>query len=146
MSAQKTVDGSGLNELDQHGSIATDMWTSAAGDPAPWIQYEFDMAYKLDKMLVWNSNQLIETFVGIGARDVVIEYSLDGIEWTVLEGATLLNQAPGLFNLLGAFLRDLFCLLGSFLYRLCGLLSCVVNRFAGLFCGALLLAGRKRKR
>ena len=31
MEASKTVDGSGLNELDQHSTTATDMWFSGAG-------------------------------------------------------------------------------------------------------------------
>jgi hypothetical protein len=95
MSPQKTVDDSGLNELDQHGTLATDMWLHAVGDPNPSIQYEFDRAYKLHQALVWNSNQLIEAFVGLGAKDVVIETSLDGAEWVALEDATQLNQAPG---------------------------------------------------
>ena len=92
---ENTVNGSGLNELDQHSTTATDMWLSGLGDPTPSIQYEFDKAYKLDQLLVWNSNQLIESFIGLGAKDVVIETSLDGAEWTVLEGATLFNQATG---------------------------------------------------
>jgi len=71
------------------------MWLSGMGDPAPWIQYDFDKVYKLDALLVWNSNQLVESFVGLGAKDVVIETSVDGAEWTVLEGATLFNQATG---------------------------------------------------
>ena len=91
---EKTIDGSGLNELDQHSTEATDMWLSA-GEATPWIQYEFDKAYKLHEMLVWNQNQLIEAFVGLGAKDVVVEHSLDGNEWTVLEGATQFAQAPG---------------------------------------------------
>ena len=95
MSPQKTIDGSGLNELDQHGTTATDMWLHAVGDANPSIQYEFDMAYKLHQLIVWNSNQMIESFLGLGAKDVVIETSLDGAEWVVLEGATQLNQAPG---------------------------------------------------
>ena len=95
MGPEKTIDGSGLNELDQHNTTPTDMWLSGMGDPTPSLQYEFDKAYKLDQLLVWNSNQLIESFIGLGAKDVVIETSLDGAEWTVLEGATLFNQAPG---------------------------------------------------
>jgi len=95
MDPANTVNGSGLNELDQHSTDATHMWLSGMGDAAPWIQYEFDKAYKLHEMLVWNSNQLIESFIGLGAKDVVVEHSLDGAEWTVLEGATLLNQATG---------------------------------------------------
>jgi hypothetical protein len=95
MGPENTINGVGLNELDQHSTEPTDMWLSGMGDPNPSIQYEFDRAYKLHEMLVWNSNQLIEAFVGIGARDVVIEYSLDGAEWTILDGATQFAQAPG---------------------------------------------------
>jgi hypothetical protein len=94
MGPEKTVDGSGLNDQDQHSTTATEMWLSAAG-AAPWIQYDFDKAYKLHQLLVWNSNQMIEAFVGLGAKDLVIETSVDSIEWTVLEGATLFNQATG---------------------------------------------------
>jgi hypothetical protein len=95
MGPGNTINGIGLNELDQHSVEGKEMWLSGMGDLTPWIQYEFDKAYKLDEMLVWNSNQLIESFVGIGAKDVVIEYSTDGIDWLVLEGATELAQAPG---------------------------------------------------
>ena len=95
MGPEKTVDGSGLNELDQHSTMATDMWLSGVGDPNPSIQYEFDMTYKLHQLIVWNSNQLIESFVGLGAKDVVVETSIDGAEWIVVEGATLFNQATG---------------------------------------------------
>jgi hypothetical protein len=95
MGPENTINGIGLNELDQHSTEGTDMWLSGMGDPAPSIQYAFDKVYKLDQMLVWNSNQLIESFVGIGAKDVLVEHSVDGAEWTALEGATLFNQAPG---------------------------------------------------
>jgi hypothetical protein len=94
MGPDKTVDGSGLDALDQHSVTGTDMWLSGPG-ANPWIQYDFDKVYKLDALLVWNSNQMIESFVGLGAKDVVIETSADGIEWTVLEGASLFNQATG---------------------------------------------------
>jgi len=95
MGPEKTIDGSGMNALDQHSTLGSDMWLSGMGDPAPSIQYDFDKVYKLDEMLVWNSNEMVESFVGLGAKDVVIETSMDGAEWTVLEGATLFNQAPG---------------------------------------------------
>ena len=95
MGPEKTVDGSGLDALDQHGIDGATMWLSGVGDVTPWIQYDFDKVYKLDKLLVWNSNQIIESFIGLGAKDVVIETSMDGAEWTVLEGAVLLNQATG---------------------------------------------------
>ena len=95
MGPENTINGVGLDELDQHSTEPTEMWLSGVGDPTPSIQYEFDKAYKLHEMLVWNSNQVVEAFVGIGAKDVVIEYSLDGAEWTILEGATQFAQAPG---------------------------------------------------
>jgi len=96
MGPEKTIDGSGMNELGQHSTEATDMWLSGMGDGAPSIQFEFDKVYKLDKALVWNSNQIIESFVGLGAKDVVVEHSLDGAAWTVLDGASQFAQAPGL--------------------------------------------------
>ena len=98
MGPEKTVDGSGLNDMDQHSTLAPTMWLSGMGDPTPSIQYAFDKAYKLHQMQVWNSNQAIEVFVGLGAKDVTIETSLDGTTWTLLEGATLFNQATGTAN------------------------------------------------
>jgi hypothetical protein len=61
------------------------MWLSAAdgGRPA-WIQYEFDKAYKLHEMLVWNYNVAFEHVLGYGLRNVTITYSEDGIAWETL--------------------------------------------------------------
>ena len=89
---EKTIDGSGLMD-DLHGVSAGDMWISSS-IPAT-LEYAFDQAYKLHELWVWNSNQIIEAFVGFGAKDVVIEHSLDGENWTVLEGVGPLAQAPG---------------------------------------------------
>jgi len=96
MIPEKTVDGSGLDALDQHSNDPMDMWLSGMGDPTPSIQYEFDKAYKLHALWVWNSNQSIESFVGLGAKDVTIEVSIDGTDWTLLEGTPPFAQAPGL--------------------------------------------------
>jgi hypothetical protein len=95
MGPEKTVDASGLNELDQHSADAADMWLSGTGDAVPWIQYEFDRAYKLHEMRVWNSNQLIESFVGLGAKDVTITYSVDAVDWMQLEDVAPFAQATG---------------------------------------------------
>jgi len=95
MIPEKTIDGSGLDALNQHSSQPKDMWLSGMGDPTPSIQYEFDKAYKLHEMWVWNSNQLIEGFVGLGAKDVSIEVSTNGTDWTLLEGTPPFAQAPG---------------------------------------------------
>ena len=86
MTAVKTVDGSGLSADGLHSSVDVDGWLSAPGFPLPaWIQYEFTQAYKVRQMRVWNSNQKVETFLGFGAKSVLIEYSLDGTTWTTLK-------------------------------------------------------------
>jgi hypothetical protein len=94
---EKTVDSSGLDEFDQHSIIGTDMWLSAFGGVQPtWIQYEFDKAYALYELWIWNSNQQIEPQLGVGIMDVMIEYSLDGEDWTKLDDNDfVLNAATG---------------------------------------------------
>ena len=93
MEASKTIDGSGLNALDQHSSQPTDMWLTLTD--GSWIQYEFDRAYKLHEMLVWNSNQVIEPFIGFGVKEALVETSLDGITWDQVEGVGPFSQASG---------------------------------------------------
>jgi hypothetical protein len=90
---EKTVDSSGLNAADEHSTATEDGWVSAKGDPQ-WIQYELPDVCKLDKMLVWNSNQTLEELFGFGAKDVTIEYSPDGAAWTEL-GTFEFARAPG---------------------------------------------------
>jgi len=89
-----TVNGSGLNDGDQHSVEVTHMWLSDEASPK-WIQYEFDKAYKVDQLWVWNANQMIEAFVGFSAKNVTIEYSLDGQTWTVLEGVPEFSRGSG---------------------------------------------------
>jgi len=98
MGPENTINGSGLDALDQHSSEPTAMWLSGMVDPAPNLTYEFDKAYKLHEMLVWNSNQAVENFVGLGAKDVVIETSTDGETWVQLEGVAPFAQATGQAN------------------------------------------------
>ncbi|HSV98844.1 MAG TPA: LamG-like jellyroll fold domain-containing protein [Sedimentisphaerales bacterium] len=83
--AQNTVNGSGLNAADQHSVELTQMWMSGNAKPH-WIQYQFDQVYKLDELWVWNANQIVEAFVGFGAKDVTVEYSTDGAAWATLDG------------------------------------------------------------
>ncbi|MEN6424223.1 MAG: discoidin domain-containing protein, partial [Phycisphaerales bacterium] len=82
--ASKTIDRSGLDELDQHGVDLKTMWVTPGGLPA-WIQFCFDKVYKLHELWVWNANSELEVFMGFGAKDVTIEYSTDGETWTALE-------------------------------------------------------------
>jgi hypothetical protein len=95
MGAQNAVNGSGLNDRDEHSTEPTQMWMTTGAKPA-WIQFELDKVYKLDNMVVWNSNQGIEGFLGFGAKDVTIEYSTDGVAWTILERVPEFAQATGL--------------------------------------------------
>ena len=90
---ENTINGSGMAE-DLHGVFAADMWVS--GDIPATIDYAFDQAYKLHELWIWNSNQLIESFLGFSAKDIVIAHSLDGENWTVLGGVGPLAQAPGM--------------------------------------------------
>ena len=39
---EKTIDGSGLDALDQHSTSASQMWLSKKNVTPVWIQYEFD--------------------------------------------------------------------------------------------------------
>jgi Concanavalin A-like lectin/glucanases superfamily/F5/8 type C domain len=88
---EKTVDGSGLNTSDQHSTSSADMWLALPGDEPLYIQYEFDRVYKLHEMLVWNYNVQFELLLGFGLRDVTVEYSENGTDWTAL-GDVPLNQ------------------------------------------------------
>jgi regulation of enolase protein 1 (concanavalin A-like superfamily) len=90
---ERTIDGSGMTG-DLHGTDPTTMWASTGTQPA-WIQYEFDKVYKLHQLSVWNSNQLIEAFLGFGAKTVTIETSADGTTWTPVADVPQFNRAPG---------------------------------------------------
>jgi len=84
------VNGAGLNEQDEHSIGAGDMWLGApAGEDAPTIEFAFDQAYKLHEMLVWNYNVQFELMLGFGIKDVTVEYSENGADWTVLGDVTL---------------------------------------------------------
>ncbi len=81
---QNTINGSGVTG-DLHGTTSSTMWTSGTNAPQPvWLKYDFDRAYKLYQMLVWNYNMDYETMLNFGLKDVTIEYSSDGTTFTKL--------------------------------------------------------------
>ncbi len=95
-SPQKTVDGSGLNASDLHDTTDGTMWLSTQSQQPPvWIQYEFDRIHKLHQMWVWNSNNGVESIIGLGVKTATIEYSADGATWTALANVPEFAQAPG---------------------------------------------------
>ncbi|MCU0913143.1 MAG: discoidin domain-containing protein [Planctomycetes bacterium] len=94
MGPEKTIDGSGLDQSDLHGVEPTTMWLSTGVGPN-WIQYEFDKVYRLHELTVWNSNQLIESFLGFGAKSVTIETSTDGTTWAPVSNVPEFARASG---------------------------------------------------
>ncbi|MEA3224465.1 MAG: discoidin domain-containing protein, partial [Planctomycetota bacterium] len=64
-------------------------------DQPTWIEFEFDKVHKLTEMWVWNSNDSLEQAIGLGFKDVKIEYSTDGIDFTTLGTAHEFTQALG---------------------------------------------------
>ncbi len=98
-SPENTVNGSGLDSTGLlHGNISVDtMWLSSRDGEVPtWIQYEFDSIYKLHELWVWNSNDSLETVIGLGLKDVTIEYSSDGIDYSTLGTTHEFAQASGM--------------------------------------------------
>jgi len=93
---ENSINGSGLDDNDLHSTEATDMWLSGSSEPgSAWIEYELDKVYKLHQMWVWNSNQPVESLVGFGFRDVRIEYSTNGTDYTPLGTTHEFARAPG---------------------------------------------------
>jgi len=95
---ENTINGSGLDDTGLlHGNDSVgNMWLSSGDGPQPtWIEYEFDRAYKLYEMWVWNSNDSLESLTGLGLKDVTIEYSADGVDFVTLGTTHEFAQGPG---------------------------------------------------
>jgi len=93
---ENSIDGSGLDANDLHSTQDETMWLSDLNGAQPtWVQYEFDKVYKLHEMWVWNHNGAYEQLIGIGARNVTIEYSVNGTDYTTLGTTHEFAQAPG---------------------------------------------------
>jgi len=93
---ENTINGSGLDNNDLHSTEEAGVWVSSMTGAQPtWIQYEFDRVYKLHQMWVWNHNTSLEPIVGFGIKEAVIEYSIDGANWTALGTTAQFARAPG---------------------------------------------------
>ena len=73
------------------------MWLSN-GIAGEWIEYEFDRAYAINSMWVWNYNQNNPERTTRGIRDCTIEYSLDGAAWEAVGGTHTFAKADGSDN------------------------------------------------
>ena len=95
---ENTVNGSGLDDgglLHDNEGVNT-MWLSSRDETQPtWIEYEFDNVYKLHEMWVWNSNESLEPMIGLGFKDVSIDYSVNGTDYTTLGTTHEFARAPG---------------------------------------------------
>ena len=94
---ENTVNGSGLDDSGLlHDDDDRSMWLSGVAGPQPtWIEFQFDKAYKLHEMWVWNSNGSLESVIGFGFKDVSIEYSVNGTDYMTLGATHEFARAPG---------------------------------------------------
>ena len=94
---ENTVNGSGLDTTGLlHSDVGNTMWLSErTGTQPTWIEFELDKVYKLNEMWVWNSNESLEQAIGLGVKDVTIEYSVDGTTYAALGTPQQFAQGPG---------------------------------------------------
>ena len=95
MGTENTINSSGLDANDLHSTQETAMWLSNDELNGAWIEYELDKTHKLHEMWVWNSNGVIEPVLGFGLKDVTIEYSTNGTDYTILGTTHEFVRAPG---------------------------------------------------
>lgn len=85
---------------DRHSTSWTDGWVSCEETESPnvkrdqshWIMYDFGDQYSLHGSTFWNFN--VPDSTSRGMRDIVIDYSNDGVDWTEVTEFTL-PEAPG---------------------------------------------------
>ncbi|MCH7559210.1 MAG: discoidin domain-containing protein, partial [Planctomycetes bacterium] len=92
---ENTINGLGLDANDMHSIEPADMWLSGDEPNGTWIEYEFDKVHKLHQMWVWNHNGMLESVLGFGLKDVTIEYSTNGTDYTTLGTTHEFARAPG---------------------------------------------------
>ncbi len=88
------------NQSDQHLNNELDSWLSCETKVNPnsdrpnghWVQFDLQGEYLLHTSHVWNYNAENET--GKGFKEVTIDYSLDGENWTTF-GTYLWEEATG---------------------------------------------------
>ena len=78
------LDGDGLDARHDNEGSAKTMWHTAANPGAnAWFEVDLGESYPLDEMWIWNINQSNNATRGF--RNVKIEYSIDGEEWSELQ-------------------------------------------------------------
>ncbi|MCH8121349.1 MAG: hypothetical protein IIC00_16690, partial [Planctomycetes bacterium] len=92
---ENSINGLGLDANDLHSIEPADMWLSGDEPNGAWIEYELDKVHKLHEMWVWNHNGMLESVLGFGFKDVTIEYSTNGTDYTTLGTTHEFARAPG---------------------------------------------------
>lgn len=85
---------------DRHSPFENQGWQSCNTSVGPvpargvkhWIAYDFGEEYVVDSLYFWNHNVWGET--GMGAKEIMIDYSTDQINWTGI-GPFTIEKAPG---------------------------------------------------
>lgn len=85
---------------DRHSTSFTDAWVSCQEQESPnikrddghWIMYNWGSQYSLHESKMWNFN--VPDSTSRGMRDIAVDYSNDGVNWTEL-GEFTLPEAPG---------------------------------------------------
>jgi len=81
---------------------STDQWLAAPPEgEALYLQLELPRVLKLVEMTVFNSNTQFEALLGYGAKDVTVEYSVDGADWMVLADVELAQAAESTIDMAG---------------------------------------------
>ncbi len=93
--------GTSQCNIEMHNSTWFDSWISCnkkinpnpAREKTHWIKYNLGQTYQLGKMKIWNLNA--PKVLDDGIKEIVIDYSQDGIEWFEA-GKITVEQATGL--------------------------------------------------
>jgi len=97
---------------DRHSTSWFDGWLSCETSDNPngvrgeshWISYDFGQPFILNELKVWNVND--PDLLSNGAQNVVIDYSIDGVNWTEY-GHESFPMASGQSNYEGDVIADL---------------------------------------
>jgi len=85
---------------DQHSNTPNNSWISCVPSQSPnpargeshWVSFDFGNVFQLNNINLWNYNVFGSTAMGF--KDVVIDYSIDGVNW-IEAGAFQVPQASG---------------------------------------------------
>lgn len=85
---------------DRHNTSWFDGWISCDKSENPnnkreeshWISYDFGKPYQLNELKIWNIND--PDLLDYGAKTVMIDYSVDGLNW-IEHGLETFPKAPG---------------------------------------------------